>query len=30
MLESLSYTFIQNALIAGILVSIITGIIGSL
>jgi len=30
MLESLSYTFIQNAIIAGILVSIITGIIGSL
>ena len=30
MLEALSYTFIQNALIAGILVSIITGIIGSL
>lgn len=30
MLESLSYSFIQNALIAGILVSIITGIIGSL
>lgn len=30
MLESLSYTFIQNALIAGVLVSIITGIIGSL
>ncbi|XPV68267.1 MAG: metal ABC transporter permease [Halarcobacter sp.] len=30
MLETLSYTFIQNAIIAGILVSIITGIIGSL
>lgn len=30
MLDALSYTFIQNALIAGILVSIITGIIGSL
>lgn len=30
MLEALSYTFIQNALLAGILVSIITGIIGSL
>ena len=30
MLESLSYTFIQNALIAGFLVSIISGIIGSL
>ncbi len=30
MLEALSYTFVQNALIAGILVSIITGIIGSL
>ena len=30
MLESLSYTFIQNALIAGISVSIIIGIIGSL
>lgn len=30
MLEALSYTFIQNALIAGVLLSIITGIIGSL
>lgn len=30
MLESLSYTFIQNALLAGLIVSIITGIIGSL
>jgi len=30
MLEALSYDFIQNAIIAGILVSIITGIIGSL
>ena len=30
MLESLSYTFIQNALVAGFLVSIISGIIGSL
>jgi len=30
MLEALSYVFVQNALIAGILVSIITGIIGSL
>jgi len=30
MLEALSYNFIQNAIIAGILVSIITGIIGSL
>ena len=30
MLEALSYSFVQNALIAGLLVSIITGIIGSL
>ncbi len=30
MLEALTYTFIQNAIIAGILISIITGIIGSL
>lgn len=30
MLEALSYNFIQNAIIAGVLVSIITGIIGSL
>ncbi len=30
MLEALSYTFIQNALIAGVLISIITGIVGSL
>ncbi len=30
MLEALSYEFIQNALIAGILVSLIAGIIGSL
>jgi zinc transport system permease protein len=30
MLEALSYDFVQNALIAGILVSIISGIIGSL
>jgi len=30
MLEALSYEFIQNALIAGVLVSIIAGIIGSL
>lgn len=30
MLEALSYEFIQNALIAGILVSLISGIIGSL
>jgi zinc transport system permease protein len=30
MLEALSYSFIQNAIIAGVLVSIITGIIGSL
>lgn len=30
MLEALSYTFIQNALIAAVLLSIITGIIGSL
>lgn len=30
MLEALSYSFIQNAIIAGILISIITGIIGSL
>jgi len=30
MLESLSYTFIQNALLAGLIVSIITGIIGTL
>ncbi len=30
MLETLSYTFIQNALLAGILVSVITGIIGTL
>ena len=30
MLESLSYIFVQNAIIAGVLVSIITGIIGSL
>jgi len=30
MLETLSYTFIQNAIIAAVLVSIITGIIGSL
>ncbi len=30
MLETLSYTFIQNAIIAAVLVSMITGIIGSL
>ncbi|MDD3506268.1 MAG: iron chelate uptake ABC transporter family permease subunit [Sulfurimonas sp.] len=30
MLEALSYEFIQNALIAGVLVSLISGIIGSL
>lgn len=30
MLETLSYTFMQNALIAGVLVAIITAIIGSL
>jgi len=30
MLEALSYTFIQNAIISGVLVSIISGIIGSL
>ena len=30
MLEALSYEFIQNALIAGVLVSIASGIIGSL
>ncbi len=30
MLEALSYTFVQNALIAGVLLSIITGIIGAL
>ncbi|MGB3961686.1 MAG: metal ABC transporter permease, partial [Sulfurimonas sp.] len=30
MLEALSYQFVQNALIAGILVSFIAGIIGSL
>ncbi|KAB7887633.1 metal ABC transporter permease [Poseidonibacter ostreae] len=30
MLEALSYSFIQNAIIAGVLVSVITGIIGSL
>ncbi|NKQ40074.1 MAG: metal ABC transporter permease [Sulfurovum sp.] len=30
MFEALSYTFIQNALIAGVLVSLATGIIGSL
>jgi len=30
MLEALSYQFIQNAIIAGVLVSIISGIIGSL
>ncbi|MBL1244149.1 MAG: metal ABC transporter permease [Sulfurimonas sp.] len=30
MLETLSYSFIQNAIIAAVLVSIITGIIGSL
>ncbi|MEA2072347.1 MAG: iron chelate uptake ABC transporter family permease subunit [Campylobacterota bacterium] len=30
MLETLSYTFIQNAILAAVLVSIITGIIGSL
>lgn len=30
MIEALSYTFVQNAIIAGVLVSIISGIIGSL
>ncbi|QKF80780.1 metal ABC transporter permease [Halarcobacter ebronensis] len=30
MLESLSYTFMQNALISGVLIGIISGIIGSL
>ena len=30
MIEALSYTFVQNALIAGVLLSIITGIIGAL
>ncbi len=30
MLEALNYTFVQNALIAGILLSVITGIIGAL
>jgi len=29
-LEALSYTFVQNALLAGLIVSVITGIIGSL
>ncbi len=30
MIEALSYTFVQNAIIAGVLVSIISGVIGSL
>ena len=30
MLEALSYEFVQNALIAGLLVSLASGIIGSL
>ena len=30
MLEALSYDFVQNALIAGVLVSIVIGIIGAL
>jgi len=30
MIEALQYTFVQNALIAAVLVSIVAGIIGSL